>query len=64
MEYALSRVKVPNTDESYYYIPCVFLRGDIEIVGAETGTAYYSKTNQELLTLNAVDGTIINSTNE
>lgn len=64
MEYALTRVKVPNTDESYYYIPSIILRGDIEIVGSESGTLYSSKTNLELLTLNAVDGTVINSTNE
>lgn len=64
MEYALTRVKVPNTDESYYYIPSIILRGNIEIVGAGSGTLYLSKTNLELLTLNAVDGTVINSTNE
>ena len=64
IEYALTRVKVPNTDESYYYIPSIILRGNIEIVGAESGTLYSTKTNLELLTLNAVDGTVINSTNE
>lgn len=64
MEYALTRVKVPNTDESYYYIPSIILRGNVEIVGAESETLYSSKTNLELLTLNAVDGTVINATNE
>lgn len=65
-EYGLMRVKVPNTDESYYYVPSLVLAGDIYYVGAETGTVYYElkpeNPNQvmPLLALNAIDGSVIN----
>lgn len=69
LEYGLTRVKVPDTDESYYYVPALFLNGLVEYVGKDTGSVYYSTSNfleetQLLLIVNAIDGTIINAINE
>lgn len=61
-DYGLTRVKAPNTDESYYYVPAITLRGHIEYVGCESNNLYYSSPEDEpvvLLLLNAIDGTII-----
>ena len=64
-ECGLGRVKVPNSDEHYYYIPVMALKGIVEYVGEDTGTCYY--TNQRnsgdsvpaLIWINTVDGSII-----
>ena len=64
MDYGVARVKIPEQDDSYYYVPAVTLRGCAEYIGQETGKVYYQDTSEvTLITLNAVDGTIINSTN-
>ena len=64
MDMNLTRVKVPNSDESYYYIPALTLVGNIEYYGKDNGTVYYCAENVTLLVMNAVDGSIINITNE
>ena len=66
MDYGLTRVKAPNTDDSYYYVPALMLRGSIEYCGQNTGTVYDSysqmRGNDELcplVCLNAIDGSVI-----
>lgn len=64
MEYGLSRIRVPNTDDSYYYVPSLILKGSSEYIGQESGKTFYaSKEPEVLMVINAVDGTIINATN-
>lgn len=67
-DYGLTRVKVPNTDESYYYVPAITFKGKIWFYGKESGNIFEISgdydTTLPLLILNAVDGTVINSTNE
>lgn len=64
LEYGLSRVKVPNTDDSYYYIPSIALYGNIEYYLQDTGEVCFSKEDTTLLILNAVDGSVISLSNE
>ena len=66
MDYGLTRVKAPNTDDSYYYVPALMLSGSIVYQGQNTGTVYdsYSQTvgTEELwplICLNAIDGSVI-----
>ena len=67
LDYGLTRVKVPNTDDSYYYLPGLMLSGYVEYYGKDTGTIYDSSdlmvggmnVPYELLCLNAVDGSVI-----
>lgn len=66
MDYGLTRVKVPNTDDSYYYVPALMLSGSIEYCGKNTGNVYDSysqiKGTDELyplVCLNAIDGSVI-----
>ena len=63
VKYTLSRIRVPETDASYYYIPTLTLLGSAEFQDKETGETYFVNEEMILLSLNAVDGTIINSTN-
>lgn len=64
MEYGLTRIKVPDQEDSYYYVPAIQLKGNVEYVGKESGKTYYvSESPEELVVINAIDGTIINSTN-
>lgn len=65
LDYNLIRVKVPYTDESYYYVPGITLWGNVEYNGKESGKVYYKSDNPEiLLAMNGVDGSVINTTNE
>lgn len=64
MEYGLTRVKVPNTDERYYYVPSISLRGNIEYSIAGTGELCFRNENVPLLLLNALDGSVIPLENE
>lgn len=65
LEYNLTRVKVPDTDDRYYYIPAVTLRGNVQYYGKQSGNTYYTSDKPvTLVVLNSVDGSIINSTNE
>lgn len=66
-ELGMTRVKVPNSDESYYYVPAISFTGAIQYQEKDTGTVYDVETEgdkQVLLILNAVDGSVINMTNE
>lgn len=63
--YQLSRIKVPNTDDHYYYVPSLQIQGNIQVFGKTSGDIYYASDAPEtLLTLNAVDGSVINATNQ
>lgn len=57
--YNLTRVKVPDTDESYYYIPGITLHGSVEYTGKDSGDLYFSSENIPLLSLNGVDGSMV-----
>ena len=61
--YALARIRKPNTDTSYYYIPALTIYGDAGFYNKATGDFYFSNDDLTLLSLNAVDGSIVNSTN-
>lgn len=61
LESNLVRVKVPNTDETYYYVPALVLKGDVEYSSAASGDIYFTSNNVTLVTINAIDGTIIQS---
>lgn len=62
IEYGLSRVKVPNTDESYYYVPALSIYGQPEYSNPDSGEVFYSANEPILLlTINTVDGTLINT---
>lgn len=63
-QYGLLRVKVPNTDESYYYVPGIILSGCVTVETKDGSILYYtSESPIALVALNAVDGTIIELTN-
>ena len=66
MEYGLVRVKVPNTDDSYYYVPGVILSGTIDYIGKDTKAVYdasgktiWNERIVPLVALNAIDGSIV-----
>lgn len=62
--YNLLRIRVPNTDDAYYYVPGIVIVGYTEGTGADSGNLYYSSNeSQILLAVNAVDATIIELTN-
>lgn len=70
MRYGLTRIKVPNTDSSYYYVPALALYGTADYLGKNTGTVYFSDNDSlspagsvPLIMLNAVDGTVIELSN-
>lgn len=65
-EYGFGRVKVPDTDDNYYYIPVLAFRGVVNYVTDQTGSVYYSNGTGEsdeklpiLICINAIDGSII-----
>lgn len=66
LEYGLTRVKVPNTDESYYYLPALHVKGYVNYTGKDSGSLYFSTRGEQqtILIVNAVDGSIINVINE
>ncbi len=66
MEFGMLRVKVPNTDESYYYVPGIVLSGTVDYLGSETGDVFaasgqgiYYDRIVPIVALNAVDGSNI-----
>lgn len=64
LEYGLTRVKKANTDSSYYYVPALMLNGSVECIGKKSKEIYYVSEEPEILIIiNAIDGSIINSTN-
>ena len=65
IKYGLTRVKVPNAADSFYYLPAVSFEGNAVYYGVDSGNTYYSgDESNTLLILNAVDGSVINITNE
>lgn len=59
--YGLSRINIPDTDDEYYYVPALMLKGMPEFKGQESGGTYSFVSNEMMLIcLNAVDGTVIN----
>ena len=59
MEYGLTRVKAPNTDESYYYVPALIIFGSWETVDQRNGDVWTVVEETPVLILNAVDGSVI-----
>lgn len=62
--YGLVRIKVPDSDDHYYYVPALMLTGDTEYRGRDTGTVYerYNEMGNEpyyFLCLNAINGSNI-----
>lgn len=60
MDYGLTRIKAPNVDDQYYYVPSVTFNGDVIYYGTESGDMYFESDNTiPLLTINAIDGKVI-----
>lgn len=66
IEYGMVRIRIPNTDDGYYYVPALKCSGTIDYVGAQSGEVYSSSGTEILgerilpiLVLNAVDGSVI-----
>ena len=59
IEYGLARIMAPDTTDSYYYIPALMLRADIEYFDKDSGAVFYNYTNNGFLCINAIDGSII-----
>lgn len=59
--YGLTRVKVPNTDHSYYYVPGIVFWGSSEIVNRDTNDLWDFTVEHPMLILNAIDGSVIDS---
>ena len=65
LEYGLTRVKAPNTDDSYYYVPAILLSGTYNYCGVDTGLIYFSSEEMSdgpivsLVCINAIDGSVI-----
>lgn len=59
--YGLSRINIPDTEDAYYYVPALVLKGMPEFKGQESGSTYsFVSDEMMLICLNAVDGTVIN----
>lgn len=64
LSYNLLRIRVPNTEDAYYYVPGIVLEGYEECTGKESNNLYYiSNEPQVMIALNAVDGTIVELSN-
>lgn len=63
IEYNLIRMRAPNTEAGYYYVPGIVLFGDVEYYGKESGSVYYSSKSQILLSLNGIDGSVVGNSN-
>lgn len=60
IEYGLVRTKVPESDDSYYYVPAIVLKGKSSFYVEDTKELYSeSDDNAVLLCLNATNGTVI-----
>lgn len=60
----MARIRVPNTDDRYYYTPALVVKGSAEYYGEKTGMVYmrssdYFPGGVTLAIVNAVDGSII-----
>lgn len=64
-KFGLTRIKVPDTDDRFYYVPAVLLSGTISYCGVDTGMAYFSIDEftdgpiTPLVCFNAIDGSVI-----
>lgn len=63
-EYALARISVANSDNSYYYVPTIVFKGKADYFGKDTGNLYISSDSYgtgelDLIWVNAVDGSLI-----
>ncbi|MBP3673566.1 MAG: hypothetical protein J6J18_07035 [Oscillospiraceae bacterium] len=59
----MARIRVPNTDDRYYYTPALVVKGSAEYYGEKTGMVYvrssdYYPGGVTLAIVNAVDGSI------
>lgn len=63
MGFGLARTKVPNTDYTYYYVSALVLYGAADYYGKYSGTYFenWSVDDQDLVWINAVDGSIIDA---
>ncbi len=62
LDYCLLRVPVKDSPMTFYYAPSISLSGTVEYIGQTSGSVYQS-TQRHLLSLNAIDGTVISSLN-
>lgn len=59
LKYNLIRIRVPNSDDDYCYVPGITLQGTVQYVG-ESGKVYYETLEPEnLVAINGVDGSAI-----
>lgn len=56
--YGLGRIAASENEESYYYVPAISFRGTIRSYDRTTGELLREET-ETLVTINAIDGTII-----
>lgn len=67
VECGLGRVKVPDNDNLYYYLPVITCIGSVEYYGADSGKLYMGShevdkigmETQPLVWINAVDGSVL-----
>lgn len=64
VKYGMTRVKAPNTDSTYYYIPAIAFYGNVEYQYSGSGEVCFENKKQTLLVLNAIDGSVIPLNNE
>ena len=64
IEYNLIRVKKPNTDDYYYYVPGYLFSGNIELFDKSSGETFSYLEDINLMALNAVDGSVVYMNNE
>ncbi len=64
VEYNLIRVKKPNTDDYYYYVPGYLFSGNIELFDKSSGETFSYLEDINLMALNAVDGSVVYMNNE
>lgn len=62
LDYHLIRVPVKDSQMTFYIVPTVTLSGTVEYTGQDSGTIYHS-AQCSLLSLNAIDGTVVASYN-
>lgn len=62
-DFGMVRVKAPNTDEHYYYVPGIIFHGGAVFIGEETGIEYDTSSTpgqtRILLILNVIDGSVV-----
>lgn len=62
LDYRLLRVPVKESPMTFFYAPSITLSGTVEYTGQDSGKVYQS-AECKLLSLNAIDGTVISSLN-